>query len=152
METGLNVETDDISMEARRAAILAEGWTEVPAQGYLAYVGPFWERQTLEGVLFGLLVEPKHLNRSGVVHGGMLATLADRSLDRAAKQGAPDQRHVTIELNVQYISPAYPRDFVIARCHPLRQTASVAFVRGTLEAGERLVASLSGIWKIQRSR
>ena len=52
-------------------------------------------------------VEEHHLNPGGIVHGGVLATLLDACIGLAlrSKLGMTSE-HVTIELNVHYLSPA----------------------------------------------
>lgn len=52
-------------------------------------------------------LEPHHLNPGGIVHGGVLATLLDASIGLAlrSKIGMTTD-HVTIELDVHYLSPA----------------------------------------------
>jgi acyl-coenzyme A thioesterase PaaI-like protein len=43
-------------------------------------VGPIWMREMDSELRLGLLVEKKHLNRAGNVHGGMLMTFADQAM------------------------------------------------------------------------
>jgi len=54
-----------------------------------------------------LEVQPHHLNPGKIVHGGVLATLLDASIGLAlrSKLGMSTE-HVTIELDVHYLSPA----------------------------------------------
>lgn len=54
-----------------------------------------------------LEVQPHHLNPGKIVHGGVLATLLDACIGLAlrSKLGMSTE-HVTIELDVHYLSPA----------------------------------------------
>jgi uncharacterized protein (TIGR00369 family) len=48
---------------------------------------------------------PRHLNIQRLVHGGMLATLADTAMGLAVRTTlAPGSRHVTVQLGVQFLS------------------------------------------------
>lgn len=48
-----------------------------------------------------------HMQHDGIVHGGVLATLADTSVALAAYTlAAPGQRIVTIEFKINYLRPA----------------------------------------------
>ena len=52
-----------------------------------------------------LNLEPHHFNPGGIVHGGVLATLLDGCIGLALRTKLGMQfDHVTIDLNVQYIS------------------------------------------------
>jgi uncharacterized protein (TIGR00369 family) len=50
-----------------------------------------------------------HLNLQGLLHGGMIATLADTATGLAVRSMVPaGRRHVTIQLDVHYLSPGRP--------------------------------------------
>ena len=50
-------------------------------------------------------LEPHHFNPGGIVHGGVLATLLDGCIGLALRTKlGMDKDHVTVDLNVQYIS------------------------------------------------
>lgn len=56
-----------------------------------------------------LPVEERHLNRSGIVHGGVLATLIDAATSHAGNH-APEvedrPRSVTVAMSIQYLGQA----------------------------------------------
>ena len=71
-----------------------------------------WMGMTLQRIDDGeselrLEVQPHHLNPGGIVHGGVLATVLDACIGLAlrSKLGMSTE-HVTIELDVHYLSPA----------------------------------------------
>lgn len=130
-----------------------EGWTRRPDDGFVELVGPLWSRPDEEGpVRYGFLAERRHLNRGGVVHGGMVMTFADQALGLAAWAANGDRPQVTVQLDTQFISSVQQGEFVEARCRVLRQTASLLFMRGELAVGDRLVATASGVWKMRSRR
>lgn len=52
---------------------------------------------------------PHHVNLQGLVHGGMLATLADTAMGLAVRTVLePGRRHVTVQLGVEFLSPGRP--------------------------------------------
>ena len=58
-------------------------------------------------VVVSLEAEAHHLNVQGLLHGGIIATLADSASGLAIRsQLEPGRRHVTIQLNVHYLAPA----------------------------------------------
>ncbi len=130
------------------AALLADGWEEIEAgHGFLAHIGPLWQKLEDERYCLGVLIADKHLNRNGAVHGGMLASLADSAMGLAARQHELSRRQATIQLGIHYIAAARAGDFVVARCTVRRSTRSIIFVDAEIFAGTRLVATTEGIWK-----
>ena len=126
----------------------AAGWEQRADEGFPALVGPLWSRR--EGALraYGIIAEPRHTNVHGIVHGGMLMTLADTALGLNVWEEAGRQPSVTVQLDVQFLAVVRPGEFVEARAEILRRTRSVIFVRGALAVGGRSVAAASGVWKL----
>ena len=54
-----------------------------------------------------MVIQDKHLQRAGVVQGGLIVTLADNALFLAVQSRLnPGERNVTIELKMNFIAPA----------------------------------------------
>ncbi len=52
---------------------------------------------------------PQHVNLQGLVHGGMLATLADTAMGLAVRTVLePGRRHVTVQLGIEFMAPGRP--------------------------------------------
>ncbi len=99
--------------------------------GFNAFAGPFW-RLAPDGDIrrFALLVEPKHMNGSGSLHGGVLMTFADIAMSQVARVAAG-------ELG----------DVVEARVRLTRRTRSLVFLSADIVVGERVLAVATGLWK-----
>ncbi len=126
----------------------AEGWTPMVDRGFVDLVGPLWLRHEPEGTACGFLAEARHLNRGGIVHGGMLMTFADQAIGFASIEAAPEGRRVTIQLDTQFVAAVREGDFVVARCRVVRRTRSVMFMTTTLTVGDTVVVTANGIWKL----
>lgn len=126
------------------------GWRTVKPIGFGELVGPLWRREDGEQPRFGFVVEAKHLNFAGIVHGGMLSTLADQAMGMTAQHATGAKPHATIELNIQFVGRVRLGEFVEARCETVRVTRAIIFMRATLSVGVRTVATANGIWKILR--
>ncbi|HEX2136214.1 MAG TPA: PaaI family thioesterase [Microvirga sp.] len=126
-----------------------EGWiVRDDEPGLMTLVGPLWQRGNDRDLVFGFLAEEKHLNRRGVVHGGMLMAFADQALGLTAREVTGGVPQATIQLDTQFIAPVAAGEFVEARAQVVRRTRAILFMRGTLAVGERAVASSQGIWKV----
>jgi uncharacterized protein (TIGR00369 family) len=64
-------------------------------------------------VEIGFEAGPHHLNLQGLVHGGMIATLADTAMGLAVRTVLhPGRRHVTVQLGVEFLRPGRPGKIV----------------------------------------
>ncbi|AXY43368.1 PaaI family thioesterase [Halomonas sp. JS92-SW72] len=81
-------------------------WRMVGFQELLGVRVVDWEP---DQVVLELTVEPHHLNRSGIVHGGVLCTLLDVALSFSGLHcEAPDQlrKAMTLSLSTTFVAPA----------------------------------------------
>jgi uncharacterized protein (TIGR00369 family) len=95
-------------------------------------------------------LEAKHLNRHGILHGGMVATLLDVVCGNTASHFFDPENHaalVTVSLNINYVAAAHAGR-VVATATPTGGGRSIAYVNGELcdEGGQRL-ATATGIFK-----
>jgi uncharacterized protein (TIGR00369 family) len=73
---------------------------------HTAFVGARLERVDPDEVDVSLLVEPRHLNLSGSLHGGMIATLADTATGLAYRTGLDEGAEAfTSSLSVTFLRP-----------------------------------------------
>ncbi len=96
-----------------------------------------------------LSLEAHHLNRRGVVHGGVLASLLDSALGAAVISAIPPSWWcATISLSVQFLE-GVGRGRLNARGRVLRRGRKVAFAGGEVrDEGGRLVAVAQGSWHL----
>lgn len=99
-----------------------------------------------------MLQKPELNNRRGVIHGGVLATLLDSAMARAARtleQGL--ELGGTIDLHVQFMAPA--SGTLIALGLVESQSRSLAFCRGEVrDAAGLLVATGMATMRLHRMR
>ena len=114
-------------------------WRARVLSGHIQNIGPLWTRMT-DGVWhFGLLIEDKHLNPAGLVHGGALLSLLDHVVSVVAWEAAARQPCVTVQLDAQFRSAARRGDFVTAAASVAKQT------RELLKSSLASCASPSGV-------
>lgn len=136
-------------MSAHNAFDPAEhGWKTLKSRGFFAEVGPLWSKRVDEQWEYGLLVEPRHENGVGVVHGGMLVTLLDQAISMIAWAANAQQPCTTIHLDTHFVTPSVAGDFIVARAEVVRKTSSLIFLRGALSVDDSQVMYGQGIMKI----
>lgn len=99
---------------------------------------------------FHMPIEARHLNRQGMLHGGLIATLLDAACGYAglhADEGEEEVHGVTVMLNIAYLSAAR-EGRVIARGRVNRRGRSLYFAEASLAtAGGELLATAQGTFK-----
>jgi uncharacterized protein (TIGR00369 family) len=90
---------------------------QLPRSGYAALLGYRVAKRDTGYCELELVVEPKHLNRLGIPHGGSLATLIDTAAGIAvALAQGPDKvlPAVTLSLSMQFVGQAKVGDVLTA--------------------------------------
>ena len=130
------------------------GWQTYDLHGTLdQVVGPFYFRPDPDGRMrCAFRAEPKHMNAGGRMHGGCLMTFADIALFQAAYQEMEGASGVTVQLDSTFIDGAYVGELVEATGEVIRAGKSLIFVRGQINAGERVLMTFSGVIRKFRKR
>ncbi|UWR40394.1 PaaI family thioesterase [Phaeobacter inhibens] len=137
---------------------LAEGGqTQVPVKriiedpGCQQLVGYRTEIDTRTGACrVSLELAPQHLNRNGLLHGGIVATLMDVVCGNTASQHFDTAAHppvVTVSLTLSYVAAARAGR-VEAKAKATGGGASLAYVAGELMDGSgQVLATANGVFK-----
>lgn len=112
-----------------------------------------WEEGLAE---VAITVAQQHLNRSGLAHGGLLATLLDAACGYAgcysAAPAAP-RRALTLALNTQFIAAARLGDRLLCQARQTGGGATVFFATAEVREQEgRLIARGDGVFKYRSSQ
>ena len=77
-----------------------------------------------------------HVNLQGLVHGGMLAILADTACGLSIRSAMePGRLHVTTDLDIHYLAPAKPGR-LFGRGKAVKVGRTLAFAEASIEDGE----------------
>ena len=104
-------------------------------------------------VELALEAAPHHLNLQGLLHGGVLATLADTAAGLAVRTKLePGRRHVTIALGVQYLSAGTPGRLA-ARGRAIRVGRQIAHADAEIrDAAGKLLATAQATVAVMTER
>lgn len=136
-----------------RAEILADLRSRLAASPFHAGLG-LWVVDAVAGaVTIAIAVGPDKLNLQGLVHGGLLATVADTAMGLAVRTKIePGRRHFTIQLGVQYLRAGRPGT-IQARGRTIRVGSQVAHAEADVHAeDERLLARAQGTYSVTAER
>ncbi len=98
-----------------------------------------------------LEVADQHLNRRGMVHGGVIATLVDTAIGRAiASVVGPDASIVTANLSIAFLAPCREEP-IEATGRAVCRGRRLLYGEAEVLAGGRLVARAHGTWYARRA-
>ncbi|HTP78593.1 MAG TPA: PaaI family thioesterase [Rhizomicrobium sp.] len=112
------------------------------------HIGPVYEKGEKGARTFALLIDERHVNMRGVIHGGMLMTFADASLGQAAWDACDHANCVTLNMQTQFLAPAKAGDLIEVTPVLTRRTRSLIFLRGDYLVRGEAIFTASSVWKI----
>ncbi|GBC86782.1 Putative esterase [bacterium HR12] len=114
-----------------------------------SFFGMTLERVAEGEVDVALAVEDRHRNLLGIVHGGVIATLADTATGLAYRTVLePGTQHVTTQLNVTYLS-AGRGGRLVARGRVVKRGRRTGYAEADVLDGEgRLLARATALFAV----
>jgi uncharacterized protein (TIGR00369 family) len=117
---------------------------------------PLYSRRVDGRVEIGLVLAAGHCNSRGLVHGGVIAALADNAMglsfheartlalgDAEAKGSA-----VTVSLSIDFLATARIGDWLQITPRVLKFAGSTGFVDALVTAGDQTVARASAVFRV----
>ena len=140
-------------MEDRLSLVTASspppGYTETRlVDPFEIFVGPVYERGEKGAKRYVLRVDARHVNRRGVVHGGMLMTFADAALGQAAWDLTDNAPSVTLNMQAHFLRGAGSGDLIEVTPVLTRRTRALLFIQGDFKVEEDIVMSVQSLWKL----
>jgi acyl-coenzyme A thioesterase 13 len=115
---------------------------------FMGHVGPMFWRRLETHTEFYFRAEQHQVNPVGVVHGGMLATIADVCLGSTAGVVLGHEGvYPTVTLNLTFVNAARLGDEVFGRAQVERLTKTLAFVTGALSVKGEPVVLATGVYR-----
>lgn len=95
--------------------------------------------------VFAVDLRPAHLNPNGVVHGGVVYTLADTAMGAAlVSRLGPGERCATLEIKINYVAPAVA-GVIECEARLVERTRRIGVLEARVSDGEgRLIAIATG--------
>jgi uncharacterized protein (TIGR00369 family) len=126
-----------------------DGYTETRlVDPFEIYVGPVFETGETGSKRYALRVDERHVNRRGIVHGGMFLTFADAALGQAAWDATDHGPTVTLNMQAQFLRGAKQGDLIEVKPVLMRQTRALLFIRGDFTVGGDTVMTVASLWKL----
>lgn len=116
-------------------------------------VGPLYTRGDGASRTIGLRAAEKHCNSRGIVHGGLLATLADLALGYTiAFLSDPPKSAVTASLTIDYAGSARVGDWLEVRTDVQKSGGRLTFANCYIYAGDVRIVRASAVFAASGER
>ena len=114
---------------------------------------PIYSEQRADRLRLGLFLSTAHCNSRGLVHGGLISTLADNAMGLSCVQvmQAADIEVlglVTMSLRTDYINTASLGEWLVVDTDYVKCGKSICFTRALIRAGERVIAKADATFKV----
>jgi len=122
-----------------------------PMSGFGRAMGPWYQKSDGDSFVLGIRAEERHINRLGIIHGGMMMAFADTLLSEVGRRvtGRPS---VTMRMAVDFVSAAKLGDWIEGSGEVARATRNLVFVRARIWRGKHTLMTASGVFNFIRPR
>jgi acyl-coenzyme A thioesterase 13 len=112
-------------------------------------LGPIYQKVDAAGLVIGLVAEEKHCNARGIVHGGLLGTLADIAMGySAAFSTEPPTPIVTTSQTVDYVGKGEKGDWIEVHTDVQKVGRNTAFANCYFHVGSKRIARASAVFSV----
>ena len=122
-----------------------DGWTPHESETFAGRLGLVLERKVDGGIEMALQTDDSHRNLGGIVHGGVIMTMFDRTIGINCRAVHPGQRFVMATMNVSFLRQVMIGEFLVMTCKMRRTGRRANFADAEARGGDRLVATASGV-------
>jgi len=111
---------------------------------------PIYSRRTADAVEIGLRLAKPHTNSRGLIHGGLIASLADNAmgLSCGVRLDGRGSRLVTVGLAVDFIGTAQIGQWLAVESEVIRTGATLCFAQCLVTADGTAIARANGTFRV----
>ena len=110
---------------------------------------PLYCKRTDKAVIIGLRLARPHTNARGLIHGGLIAALADNAMGYScAHVMGWTASLLTVSLAVDYIGSAQIGQWLAVECEAIKTGSTICFAQGLIRADGAVIARASGTFRV----
>ena len=110
---------------------------------------PLYSKQTENAVIIGLRLAKPHTNSRGLIHGGLIASLADNAMGYScALVMGWTTSLVTISLAVDYVGSAEIGQWLAVESEVIRTGSTICFAQSLIKADDTVIARANGTFRV----
>jgi uncharacterized protein (TIGR00369 family) len=110
---------------------------------------PLYSKRTADAVIIGLRLAKPHTNARGLIHGGLIATLADNAMGHSCvhRIGATSSL-VTIGLSVDFVGTAQVGQWLAVEPEVIRTGNTICFAQSLIKADDVVIARANATFRV----
>lgn len=110
---------------------------------------PIYTRQTEDSIVLGLWLAAPHTNARGLIHGGLIAALADKAMGHSCglKLGGRSSL-VTVNLSVDYIGTAKVGQWLTLETDVIKAGSTICFAQCFAKADGAAIARANATFRV----
>lgn len=113
---------------------------------------PLYSKRTDKVVIVGLRLATPHTNGHGLIHGGLIATLADIAMGYSCGYQLGATQLVTIGLAVDYIGSARVGQWLAVEPDVIKTGSTICFAQCFVKADDVVIARASATFRVVREK
>jgi uncharacterized protein (TIGR00369 family) len=114
---------------------------------------PLFSKKTEKAVIMGLRLARPHTNARGLIHGGLIAALADNAMGYSCAQAMGwASSLVTISLAIDFVGSAEIGQWLSVESEVIRTGSTICFAQSLIKADEAVIARSSGTFRVVRKK
>ena len=110
---------------------------------------PLYSKRTDKAVIIGLRLAKPHTNARGLIHGGLIASLADNAMGYSCAQATGwTTSFVTISLSVDYVGSAKIGQWLAVETDIIKTGSTICFAQSLIKADDVVIARANGTFRV----
>ena len=110
---------------------------------------PLYSKRTDKAVIIGLRLAKPHTNGRGLIHGGLIAALADNAMGYSCAQATDwSTSLVTISLAVDYVGSAQIGQWLAVESDVIKTGRTICFAQSLIKADDAVIARANGTFRV----
>ena len=110
---------------------------------------PLYSKRTDKAVIIGLRLAKPHTNGRGLIHGGLIAALADAAMGHSCAHcmGSVSSL-VTISLAVDFVGTAQVGQWLAVETEVIKTGSTICFAQSLIKADDVVIARANGTFRV----
>jgi uncharacterized protein (TIGR00369 family) len=110
---------------------------------------PLYSKRTDGAVIIGVRLAKPHTNGRGLIHGGLIAALADSAMGHScARQMGGTASLVTIGLAVDFVGSAKVGQWLAVESDVIRTGTTICFAQSLVKADDAVIARANATFRV----
>ncbi|OPY99182.1 thioesterase [Bradyrhizobium sacchari] len=110
---------------------------------------PLYAKKTDKALIIGLRLARPHTNGRGLIHGGLIAALADNAMGYSCAQATGwTTSFVTVSLSVDFVGSAEIGQWCSIESEVIKTGKTICFAQSLIKADDAVIARASGTFRV----